>query len=158
MSYLNKPTEIPWAALQMQFGADYAFDEQGLRNFKKKLLNHLQSVLIIYPEANVESNERGLLLKPSKPHVAQLPPALPRLKNSPVPETLLLPLSIYQEGYEGPLLQTSTHEQARKAAPGWDVYELERQWREWIAKKGVPRKPDAAFVAFCRKKAVKENF
>lgn len=155
MSYLNKPTEIPWAALQMQFGADYAFDEQGLRNFKKKLLHHLQSVLMLYPEANIEDSERGLLLKPSKPHVAQLPPAVPRLKNPPIPEPLLLPLPIY-EGYEGLLLQTSTYERARKAAPGWDVYELERQWREWIAKKGLPQKPDAAFVAFCRKKALRE--
>jgi hypothetical protein len=37
------------------------------------------------------------------------------------------------------------------------VYELERQWREWIEKKGTPQKPDAAFVAFCRKKAAREN-
>ena len=109
----------------------------------------------IYPEANVEDGELGLLLKPSKPHVAQLPPALPRLKNPNVPEPLLLPLPIHQEGHEGPLLQTATYERVRKAAPGWDVYELERQWREWIAKKGAPQKPDAAFVAFCRKKAAK---
>jgi hypothetical protein len=47
---------------------------------------------VLYPEANVEDGERGLLLKPSKPHVAQLPPALPRLKNPPAPEPLLLPL------------------------------------------------------------------
>lgn len=153
MSYLRKPTEMPWTALQMQFGADYAMQGQGTRDFKKKFLHHLRDVLTLYPEANVEDGERGLLLKPSKPHVVHLPPALPRLKNPPLPEPLLLPLAIH-EGYEGPLLQTSTYERARKAAPGWDVYELERQWREWIAKKGSPQKPDAAFVAFCRKKAL----
>jgi hypothetical protein len=152
MSYLRKPTEIPWAALQMQFGADYATDEQGLRNFKKKFLNHLRAVHVLYPEANVEDGERGLLLKPSKPHVAQLPPALPRLRNPPAPEPLLLPLPIH-EGHTGPHLRTATYEHAKKAAPGWDVYELERQWREWIEKKGPPQKPDAAFVAFCRKKS-----
>ncbi|MCB1780814.1 MAG: plasmid replication initiator RepA, partial [Candidatus Competibacteraceae bacterium] len=78
------------------------------------------------------------------------------LKNPPVPEPLLLPLPIY-EGNDGPHLRTSTYEMARRAAPGWDVYELERQWREWIDKKGSPQKPDAAFVAFCRKKAAREN-
>ena len=156
MSYLHKPTEIPWLALQMQFGADYAMQGQGPRDFKKKFLHHLRSVLTLYPEANVEDGERGLLLKPSKPHVAQRPPALPRLKNPPALEPLSLPLPIH-EGNAGPHLRTSTYEMARKAAPGWDVYELERQWREWIEKKGLPQKPDAAFIAFCRKKAARET-
>jgi hypothetical protein len=99
-----------------------------------------------------------LLLKPSKPHVAQLPPALPRLKNPPAPEPLLLPLPIHEhEGNTGPHLRTVTYEHAKRAAPGWDVYELERQWREWIEKKGPPQKPDAAFVAFCRNKLQTKN-
>ena len=152
LSYLRKPTEIPWAALQMQFGADYTHTRQ----FKAAFLDHLRAVLILYPEANVEDGERGLLLKPSKPHVAQLLPALPRLKNPPAPEPLLLPLPIH-EGNAGPHLRTSTYERAKQNAPGWDVYELERQWREWIEKKGTPQKPDAAFIAFCRKKAARGN-
>ena len=54
-----------------------------------------------------------------------------------------------------PFLKTDTYEKARKAAPGFDIYNLEQQWREWIAKKKKepPKRPDAAFVAFCRKKA-----
>lgn len=152
LSYLRKPTEIPWAALQMQFGADYS----RRRDFKAAFLQHLRAVHVLYPEANVEEGERGLLLKPSKPHVAQLPPALPRLKNPPACEPLLLPLSIYED-HDGPYLRTSTYERARDAAPGWDVYELERQWREWIEKKGPPQKPDAAFIAFCCKKATRGN-
>ena len=81
------------------------------------------------------------------------PPALPRLKHPPAFEPLLPPLPLT----EGPHLRTSTYEHAKKAAPGWDVYELERQWREWIANKEPPQKPDTAFVAFCRKKAVREG-
>jgi hypothetical protein len=158
LSYLRKPAEIPWPALQMQFGADYATQGQGPRDFKKKFLYHLRAVNVLYPEANVEEGERGLLLKPSKPHVAQLPPALPRLKNPPAPEPLLLPLPIHEhEGNTGPHLRTVTYEHAKRAAPGWDVYELERQWREWIEKKGPPQKPDAAFVAFCRNKFAREG-
>ena len=154
MSYLHKPTEVPWPVLQMQFGADYALQGQGPRDFKKKFLHHLRRVLVVYSEADVEDGERGLLLKPSKPHVAQLsPPALPLLKNPPAPEPLLLLLPLSND----PHLQTATYERAKQAAPGWDVYELERQWREWIEKKGLPQKPDAAFIAFCRKKALRGN-
>jgi hypothetical protein len=153
LSYLRKPTEIPWAVLQIQFGADYT----RTRGFKESFLHHLRKILTLYPEANVEKGERGLLIKPSKPHVAQLPPpALPHLKNNPAPEPLLLPLPDFQ-GREGPFLKTQAYEMARKAAPGWDVYELERQWREWIEKKGIPQKPDAAFIAFCRNKFSREN-
>lgn len=40
-------------------------------------------------------------------------------------------------------------EEARRVAPGWDVYHLEREWRDWMTE--APRDPDAAFVGFCRK-------
>jgi hypothetical protein len=41
-----------------------------------------------------------------------------------------------------------------KAAPGYDVYALERDWKEWIDKKGTrPENPDKAFIGFCRRKA-----
>lgn len=51
-----------------------------------------------------------------------------------------------------PLLPDTYHD-ARLESPGWDVYELERQWRSWMEMSGAepPRKPDAAFVGFCRK-------
>lgn len=49
-------------------------------------------------------------------------------------------------------LKPETVEKARAAAPGWDVYQLEREWREWSAKKEPPKRPDAAFVAFCRRR------
>ena len=55
-------------------------------------------------------------------------------------------------------LKPETYEKARAVAPGWDIYELERQWREWVAKKKEPpKRPDAAFVAFCRKKFQQEG-
>jgi hypothetical protein len=72
MSYLKHKTEIPWKGLQMQFGADYALDAQGVRNFKRNFLNHLKKVTAVYPEANVSDGDYGLLLKPSKPHVGKL--------------------------------------------------------------------------------------
>lgn len=52
------------------------------------------------------------------------------------------------------LLQTETYEKAKRAAPGLDIYALEQDWREWIAKTGkLPEKPDGAFIGFCKRKA-----
>jgi hypothetical protein len=52
-------------------------------------------------------------------------------------------------------LPTSAYEQAKKAAPRLDIYELERQWREWMKDKPVPDNPSGAFVNFCKSKAKK---
>lgn len=46
-------------------------------------------------------------------------------------------------------LRSETYEAARDAAPGWDIYYLEREWRDWITE--PPRDPDRAFIGFCRK-------
>ena len=60
---------------------------------------------------------------------------------------------------DGPLIESTTslpsesYEAARKAAPGWDVYQLEQAWRSWMADGGLdaPRDPAKAFVGFCSK-------
>ena len=37
------------------------------------------------------------------------------------------------------------------AAPGWDVYYLEREWRRWLGENEIaPRHPERHFVKFCR--------
>lgn len=46
-------------------------------------------------------------------------------------------------------LKDETFEKARRAAPSWDIYYLEQEWRNWI--KSPPRNPDAAFIGFCKK-------
>lgn len=69
MSYLDNPSEIPWAALQMQFGSSYSFDEQGIRNFKKAFLRELKKVCLIYSNAKVSEGRYGLMLRPSPSHI-----------------------------------------------------------------------------------------
>lgn len=64
----------------------------------------------------------------------------------PTPPPPLPPLS------RGPLLRPDTYERAKTFAPGWDVYALAEQWREWVEKKGMPKNPDGAFIGFCKKK------
>jgi hypothetical protein len=56
-----------------------------------------------------------------------------------------------------PLLMFETFEKARRVAPGWDIYCLEGLRRDWIAGKEKPKNPDAAFLAFCRKKYQREG-
>lgn len=51
------------------------------------------------------------------------------------------------------LLRSDTFDLARSEAPGWDVYHLEQEWRNWMADGGLdaPKNPDKAFLGFCRK-------
>ena len=50
-------------------------------------------------------------------------------------------------------LSGAAFESAREAAPGWDVYHLEQQWRSWMSDGGLdaPKNPDKAFLGFCKK-------
>jgi len=53
-----------------------------------------------------------------------------------------------------PPLPTSAYEDARKAAPHYDVYYLEQEFRNWWAstEKAVPKNIKAAFIGFCKKR------
>lgn len=72
LSYLKKPTTIPWEVLQLQFGADYAKNQQGVRDFKRAFLRELKKVNIFYQKAKLESVEGGINLKPSSSHIKKL--------------------------------------------------------------------------------------
>jgi hypothetical protein len=67
MSYLAKPTVIPWEALQMQFGAECT----RTRDFKAAFIGHLKAVCMVYPEARLDVLEHGLKLTPSPTHVGK---------------------------------------------------------------------------------------
>lgn len=52
-------------------------------------------------------------------------------------------------------LDPEAYHDARTVAPGWDVYALEQEWRQWMHEYDVelPRNPAKAFIGFCRKQA-----
>lgn len=54
-------------------------------------------------------------------------------------------------------LPPSAFEQAKKVAPGLDVYGLEFQWREWLANKPQPNNPAGSFIGFCKAKYQKDG-
>ena len=58
-------------------------------------------------------------------------------------------MSQHEPLLEAGSLDPSTYHDARLLAPGWDVHELEREWRDWMSE--PPRDPDKAFLGFCRK-------
>lgn len=81
MSYLSKRTTIPWVSLSGQFGAGYAVNDQGLRDFKRAFLRELKNVVAIYPEAKLSESRNGLVLYPSPTHV--LPDNSPKQPSLP---------------------------------------------------------------------------
>ena len=54
------------------------------------------------------------------------------------------------EPWVGPLDPEAYHD-ARLAAPGWDVYVLEREWRAWLGGNEIePKFPGRHYVKFCQ--------
>ncbi len=51
-----------------------------------------------------------------------------------------------------PILDLETYNEAKIVAPGYDIYYLEQQWREFWVASGKPelKSPDAAFIGFCK--------
>lgn len=50
-------------------------------------------------------------------------------------------------------------ERGSELAPDWDIYGLEAEWRDWIAKKGImSRAPGQHFVAFCKRRGMCPSF
>ncbi|GBQ99303.1 plasmid replication initiator [Acetobacter nitrogenifigens DSM 23921 = NBRC 105050] len=58
---LEKPKMVTWAALKAQFGPGY----KELFHFKSKWQKPLSLALAVYPTANVEVTDQGLILRPS---------------------------------------------------------------------------------------------
>ncbi len=63
---LSTPKPITWKALYCQFGSSYA----RMAHFKIRFLDNLKIAMAVYPHANVYAEDKGLVLKPSRPPVA----------------------------------------------------------------------------------------
>ena len=53
-----------------------------------------------------------------------------------------------------PVLDPEAYLHAKQVAPGYDVYFLEQEWRDWWVKSGMPELgfPGKAFVGFCKQR------
>ncbi|MEP6604857.1 MAG: replication protein RepA [Nitrosospira sp.] len=69
MSYTERRTRpIPWEALMGQFGSNYS-TPRASRDFRRAFEKALKTVKVVYPRANVQANDCGIVLLPSPPHV-----------------------------------------------------------------------------------------
>jgi hypothetical protein len=65
---LTKPTPLSWLSVHSQFGAGF----KHVRQMKQTFSDALSLALAVYPEARVDMNNDGLVLRPSKPAVPKL--------------------------------------------------------------------------------------
>jgi len=72
VSYLSRPTLIPWESLRRSFGAGYADTPQGRSCFRAKAVDAFRRIVMVYPELKIEGHENGLLLRPSGPHIPKV--------------------------------------------------------------------------------------
>jgi Plasmid encoded RepA protein len=149
----QKSRRVPWRALQQQLGADYSDYD----NFRKKVLKTLQEIKIIYPGLNLDRYEGGLEIKPSATSIASKPAkAIAAKVEQPAPPAIAEVKQENPSHPSTPLVSSALMEKAKeiglKAGTGWDIYAIEQQFYEYIKKKGIPEKFDAAFLGFVRKK------
>jgi hypothetical protein len=67
VSYLKKPTAIPWTSLAMQFGSNYS----RLTDFKMAFMSELKKVSVVFNGVQLETLPNGLLVKPSLTHISK---------------------------------------------------------------------------------------
>jgi len=66
---IQRRTEIPWEALQMQFGTE----TESERKFRALFRKALKDVLVVYPDAKVDADSsKALILQPSRTSVRKL--------------------------------------------------------------------------------------
>lgn len=71
---LPQAKPVSWSALYAQFGSSYAHK----KHFKMRFLETLKIALAVYPDADVDLDERGVVLKPSRPPVPAKLSMIPR--------------------------------------------------------------------------------
>jgi hypothetical protein len=64
--HLSRPSMVSWEQLSNQFGHNY----REPRTFRRFFLDSLKRVSAVYPEAKLNVGAAGVLLLPSRPHVA----------------------------------------------------------------------------------------
>ena len=144
----NRPSRcITWQMLADQFGGDYAHRQ----HFRAAVKRALEQVKAVYPGLNVECVRGGLRIHPGATAIPELARATVDVEPEPEesapagpgwgrarPESGIAPF------------EAEVFERARAENPGWDIYQLERQWRSSWKGKAPPRHPDRAFLAWLR--------
>jgi hypothetical protein len=137
---------ITWQMLAEQFGGDYAHRQ----HFRAAVKRALEQVKAVYPGLNVEYVRGGLRIHPGATAVPELAGGVFKAEaDEPAPLGEFGGKAKLAE--EVPPFDVDVLEQAFAENPGWDIYHLERQWRDTWVGKVPPRYPERAFLAWLRK-------
>jgi hypothetical protein len=105
------------------------------------------------PPKGVTVSPKGVTVTP-EPSLTVIEPSLSAQAREGV--SISENLKVKSEGKSNAMdcvISSEAREEARKLAPGWDIRELEDDWREWNEAQDVlVKNPDRAFIEFCRKK------
>lgn len=135
---LKKPIKVPFVLFKEQFGQEYA----DLRNFKRKFLESVKQVKMVYPAAQIDQIAGGLLLKPSRPLV----------KGSVMQGCFGFLGGEQKASLPAPkLLTEATIATFRRLFPRMDVYACKADFDVWLTKKEAPDDYQVAFVGFAKK-------
>lgn len=150
----KRSRKVAWKSLHQQFGADY----NDLRNFSRKAMEALKKIKVVFPGLEVETYKGGLTIKPGQLAIATKTVSIESAKanksvsSSPEKSTTTpLPASssAASKTISAKARQTATE---LVQGTGWDVAEIEKQFYEYIAKKGAPKYLNRAFLGFVRRK------
>lgn len=136
----RRSRQVTWRALHSQLGSDY----NDIQNFRRKAIEAIRKIEVVYPGLQLETIEGGLMIKPGRTAIAskRLSPVPPAA--APAPLTASLQVSPAALEQARTLLQTS----GSRA----DLYALEQEFYSYAAQKGRPKYPDRAFLGFIRRK------
>ncbi|MGW4126177.1 replication protein RepA [Nocardia sp. NPDC004711] len=74
MFSVKRETTVPWESLMAQFGsAADTSDRRRRHQFRKDFTESLKQVLVVYPQANVDTTDAGVVLRPGLPHIPMSP-------------------------------------------------------------------------------------
>ena len=147
----KKSRRVAWRSLHDQFGADYS----DLRNFSRKSMEALDKIKAVYPGLEIEPFRGGLTIKPGQ---LAIPTKTVSVSAKLQPPSLTSATAAKQERVEplSPTPRISPRTMATATdlvqGTGWDIAEIERQFYEYIQKKGAPKYLSRAFLGFVRKK------
>jgi hypothetical protein len=146
----KRARKVAWRSLHEQLGSDYT----DVQNFRRKAIDAIRKIEVVYPELQVEMIEGGLSVKPCGPAIPSKhlktaeKPALP-------PAQPLAPAQSVADKVSAKALETAK-ELVLVSGTGWDIYTLEQEFYDYAAKKGAPKYLDKAFVGFVRRKIGKK--
>jgi hypothetical protein len=153
----GKERSVSWELLHSQFGSDYAETKE----FARKARDAFRKIACVYPSCAIDMVRGGVKVTAggknaiaARPKQRALPSPLPapspvaRIKiNDDLAKTVGVALS------DAVMAEAAAHVKA--AGTGWDFYQIEKQFYEYAAAKGLPSRPEKAFLTFVKKKAVK---